>query len=126
MEKVENEVEAKKLIMLGRFVDFLKRFSENPNQYREMIINSNVVNIRTGATKRNETRVVLNSNDIKDDCYNIMDSIVFFPVKYDIVFSYVCDSAISFCFEDKSIIRINRNSRRFVYITCFRKEDKNI
>lgn len=124
--KVENEVEVKKLICLGRFIDFLKQFSENPNQYREMIINSNVVNIRTGASKRNETRVVLNSTDIKDDCYDIMDSIVFFPVKYDIVFSYGCDSAISFCFEDKSIIRIKRNSRRFVYITCFRKEDKNI
>lgn len=126
MKKVENEVETKKLIMLGRFVDFLKRFSENSIQYREMIINSNVVDIRTGVTKRNETRVVLNSNDIKDYCYDIMDSIVFFIVKYDIVFSYECDSAVSFCFEDKSIIRIKRNSRRFVYITCFKKEDKNI
>lgn len=126
MKKVENEVETKKLIMLGRFVDFLKRLSENPNQYREMIINSNAVNIRTGATKRNETRVVLNSNDIKDDCYDIMDYIVFFIVKYDIVFSYECDSVASFCFEDKSIIRIKRNSRRFVYITCFKKEDENI
>lgn len=124
--KVENEVEVKKLICLERFIDFLKQFSENPNQHREMIINSNVVNIRTGATKRNETRVVLNSTDIKDDCYDIMNSIVFFPVKYDIVCSYGGDSAISFCFEDKSIIRIKRNSRRFVYITCFRKEDKNI
>lgn len=126
MEKVENEVEKEKLVNLGRFVDFLKRFSENPKQYREMIINSNEVNIRTGATKRNETRVVLNSTDIKDDCYDIMDSIVFFPVNYDIVFSYGCDSAILFCFEDKSIIRFKRNSRRFVYITCFKKEDKSI
>ena len=126
MEIVENELEVKKLIMLGRFVDFLKRFSENPKQYREMIINSNVVDIRTGATKRNETRVVLNINDIKDDYYDIMDSIVFFPVKYDIVFSYERDSAVSFCFEDKSIIRIKRNSRRFIYITFFKKEDKSI
>lgn len=121
MKKAESEVEAKKLISLGRFVDFLKRFSENPKQYREMIINSNVVNIRTGATKRDETREVLNSNDIKDYCYDIMDSIVFFMVKYDIVFSYECDSAVSFCFEDKSIIRIKRNIRRFVYITCWKE-----
>lgn len=111
----------KKLISLGRFVDFLKRFSENPKQYREMIINSNVVNIRTGATNRNETRVVLNSTDIEDDSYDIMDSIVFFPVKYDIVFSYECDSVVSFCFEDKSIIRIKGIKRRFVYITCWKE-----
>lgn len=125
MEKVENEVETNKLISLGRFVDFLKRFGQNPKQYREMIINSNVVDIRTGVTKRDESRVVLNSRDIKDDCYDIMDSIVFFMIKYDIVYSYEGASVISFCFEDKSIIRFKRNSRRFVYMNCF-KGDKNI
>ena len=121
MEKVENEVETNKLISLLRFVDFLKRFGQNPKHYRKMIINSNIIDIRTGVTKRDETREVLNSSDIKDYCYDIIDSIVFFTTKYDIVYSYECASVISFCFEDKSIIRFKRNSRRFVYINCFKE-----
>ena len=38
MEKVENEVEKEKLIKLGRFVVFLKRFEQNPKQYSKVVL----------------------------------------------------------------------------------------
>lgn len=40
MEKVENEAEKEKLINLGRFVNFLKRFEENLSNYQRVSIDS--------------------------------------------------------------------------------------
>lgn len=118
MDKVENEneEEKKKLINLGRFVNFLKRFEENLSSYQSLSIASYLFDKKGGFSISGRS-VGFSGDEIKDNYYVIGDMLVKLA-DYEIISCHESDKCISFDFCDDS----DSNHTRYIYLTCFKKE----
>ena len=116
MEKVENEVEKEKLINLGRFVNFLKRFEENLSSYQRVSVDSYLFDKKVEIAISGRS-VGFSGAEIKDRYYDICDILVKLA-DYEIISYHESDKCISFDFCDDS----DSNHTRYIYLTCFKKE----
>lgn len=114
--KNENEEEKKKLINLGRFVDFLKRFEENLSSYQSVSVASYLFDKKGGFSVSGRSVGFL-GDEIKDNYYVIGDMLVNLA-DYEIISFHESDKCISFDFRDDS----DSNNARYIYLTCFKKE----
>ena len=112
----ENEEEKKKLINLGRFVDFLKRFEENLSSYQSVSVASYLFDKKGGFSISGKS-VGFSGDEIKDNYYVIGDMLVKL-VNDEIISCHESDKCISFDFCDDS----DSNYIRYIYLTCFKKE----
>lgn len=110
--------DSRKLIDLGRYVDFLKRFNKNPEQFRKVVISSDLLNPRDELIKRDDERREYIGPSIARSFYDIIEDITIFLVKYDIEFFYEDGSIISGCFFFYDPVS---NIRRLIYVTCLKK-----
>ena len=116
MEKVENEVEKEKLVNLGRFVNFLKRFEENLSSYQRVSVASYLFDKKGGFSISGRSVGFLGA-EIKDRYYDICDILVKLA-DYEIISYHESDKCISFDFFDNS----DSDYKRYIYLTCFKKE----
>ena len=116
MEKVENEEEKEKLVNLGRFVIFLKRFEENLSSYQSISIASYLFDKKGGFSISGKS-VGFSGDEIKDNYYVIGDMLV--KLANDEIISYhESDKCMSFdfCYDSDDY------HTRYIYLTCFKKE----
>lgn len=104
--------------LVGRYVDFLKRFNKNPEQFKKIVISSDLLNPKNEIIKRDDTRREYEGLEIGRNFYDIIEEITCFLVKYDIKFFYEDRSFISGCFFFYNSFS---NIRRVIYVTCFKK-----
>lgn len=116
MEKVEDEIEKEKLVNLGRFVNFLKRFEENLSSYQRVSVDSYLFNNEIDFVISGRS-VGFSGAEIKDRYYDICDILVKLA-DYEIISYHESDKCISFDFCDDS----DSNHKRYIYLTCFKKE----
>lgn len=116
MEKVENDFEKEKLVNLGRFVNFLKRFEENLSSYQSVSIASYLFDKKGGFSISGRS-VGFSGDEIKDNYYVIGDMLVKL-VDYEIISYNESDKCISFdfCYDSDD------NHIKYIYLTCFKKE----
>lgn len=115
--KVENDFEKKKLVNLGRFVDFLNRFEENLSSYQSVSIDYYLINKKTGIVICSKS-VNFSVDEIKDIYYDICDILVKLA-DHDVVYYHESDRCISFDFYDDDS---DDKYRVYAYLTCFKKE----
>lgn len=116
MKKVENEVEKEKLVNLGRFVIFLKRFEENLSSYQRISVASYLFDKAVEFAISGKSVGFL-GDEIKDNYYAIGDMLVKLA-DYEIISYHESDKCISFDFRDDS----DDKHTRYIYLTCFKKE----
>lgn len=114
MEKVEDELEKRdKLIKLGRFVVFLKRFDQNPKQYRKVDLQLETFD---GFVRKRNDHMVYENEEIVESCDYICELLAVLT-RYDIMGCNEDDTSIWFCFcqvkDDKKVI---------ISVTFFKKE----
>ena len=116
MEKVENEVEKEKLVNLGRFVNFLKRFEENLSGYQSVSVASYLFDKKGGFSISGKS-VGFSGDEIKDNYYVIGDMLIKLA-NDDIISYHESDKCISFdfCYD------IDDSHIKYIYLTCFKKE----
>ena len=116
MEKAKDEIEKEKLVNLGRFVNFLKRFEENLSSYQSLSIASYLFDKKGGFSISGRS-VGFSGDEIKDNYYVIGDMLVKLA-NVDVISYHESDKCISFDFCDDS----DSNNARYIYLTCFKKE----
>ena len=116
MEKVENDFEKEKLVNLGRFVNFLKRFEENLSSYQSLSIASYLFDKKGGFSISGKS-IGFSGDEIKDNYYAIGDMLVKLA-NVDVISYHESDKCISFDFCADS----DSNNIRYIYLTCFKKE----
>lgn len=110
--------DSRKLIDLGRYVDFLKRFNKNPEQFRKVVISFDLLNSKNELIKRGDYRREYIGLSIARSFVDIIEDITIFLVKYDIEFYYEDSSIISGCFFFYNPVS---NVRKLIYVTCLKK-----
>ena len=118
MNESEKEISKRKwkLECLEKFAMFLKELYKYPNQYRKIVINSDLKDSETGNLKRKREHVEYEDADIRKHLDYVW-SIVASLMKCDVC-NYEDDEEIWFFFHNDSEI----GKEKFVYMSCYKSE----